>query len=67
VANIYKFIGEVRNEQKQWNKLLLFFRASGTHGVRICSGQGKKSKILIVKKEAYRKQNTTVELPGEMF
>jgi hypothetical protein len=47
--------------------LLLFFRASGSDGFRICSGLGEKQNILIVKKEAADKKPTTQDLPDEMF
>jgi hypothetical protein len=56
-----------RNEVQDKCILLLFFRASGSDARRICSGQGKKSKILIVKIEAAGTKPTVQDLPDEMF
>jgi hypothetical protein len=47
--------------------LIVFFRASGTHGRRICSGPGEKEKKLIVKKEAAGTKPTAPDLPEIFF
>jgi hypothetical protein len=47
--------------------LIVFFQASGTHGVRICSGPGEKEKILIVKKEAAGTKPTAQDLQQKIF
>jgi hypothetical protein len=47
--------------------LLLFFRASGSDGHRICSRLREKIKILIVKKEAAGEKPTAPDFPEKIF